>query len=121
MQPTEPMLMKHLIRLRLLRRRRELLARYRDEIERADEELESRETEDIERATEQWDARVLSLLGSADARAISEVIDALRRLDAGDYGVCTSCGDPVAEARLEALPEAATCIACASVLERRTA
>jgi DnaK suppressor protein len=41
------------------------------------------------------------------------VIDAaLARLDAGTYGICTSCGEAVAPERLEALPWAALCIAC---------
>lgn len=46
------------------------------------------------------------------------VDDALDRLAAGSYGTCTECGEPVAEERLEALPAAALCIDCASVMER---
>ena len=37
---------------------------------------------------------------------------ALARLDAGTYGVCTSCGRPIAPERLEAIPWAAFCIDC---------
>jgi DnaK suppressor protein len=37
---------------------------------------------------------------------------ALARLDAGTYGGCTSCHQPIAPARLEALPWAALCIEC---------
>jgi DnaK suppressor protein len=37
---------------------------------------------------------------------------ALARLDAGTYGVCASCGRPVAPERLEAIPWAAFCIDC---------
>jgi RNA polymerase-binding protein DksA len=38
---------------------------------------------------------------------------ALRALDNGTYGTCTSCGNPIARERLEAIPWAATCIDCA--------
>ncbi len=38
--------------------------------------------------------------------------EALARLDAGTYGVCTSCHVPIAPGRLEALPWAALCIDC---------
>jgi RNA polymerase-binding protein DksA len=38
---------------------------------------------------------------------------ALRRLDDGTYGSCTSCGKPIAAERLEAIPWAALCIDCA--------
>lgn len=38
---------------------------------------------------------------------------ALRAIDDGSYGRCTSCGNPIAPERLEAIPWAATCIDCA--------
>jgi len=47
-----------------------------------------------------------------DERA--EVEEAIRRMDAGTYGVCVRCGDPIPPARLEARPMATMCVACAS-------
>ncbi|MBC2933289.1 TraR/DksA C4-type zinc finger protein [Nocardioides sp. zg-1228] len=44
---------------------------------------------------------------------VAEVDAALERVDAGTYGVCESCGRPIGDARLEALPAARTCIRCA--------
>ena len=38
--------------------------------------------------------------------------DALRRLDAGQYGVCQSCDDRIPEKRLRALPWARYCLTC---------
>lgn len=46
------------------------------------------------------------------------VEDALARLGVGTYGTCTSCGRPIAEARLEAIPWAGTCIECARDAQR---
>lgn len=43
---------------------------------------------------------------------IEAVNAALARIDAGTYGVCVTCGQPIAAARLEALPAAAHCIDC---------
>jgi len=105
------------IRQELLDRRRLLLRRYRDELERVEEELSTRQAEDAERATEQWDAEVLSHLGDTDVRAITAVIEALRRLDHGTYGRCVICAKNITAARLHALPEAATCIECATSRE----
>lgn len=45
---------------------------------------------------------------------LAEIDAALGRLDAGVYGVCESCGRPIAPERLEARPMARTCIECAS-------
>jgi DnaK suppressor protein len=49
-----------------------------------------------------------------------EAVDAaLARLDAGTYGVCTTCGARVGEDRLEALPWAALCIDCQRAVGHR--
>lgn len=59
-------------------------------------------------------AQVDALARYAAAR-VEEVDAAFARLDAGTYGVCASCGRPIAEGRLEARPTALTCVACAAV------
>lgn len=46
---------------------------------------------------------------------LRDVEDALAKLDAGTYGTCERCSGPIGEARLEAMPAARRCIACASV------
>ncbi|MHB1534577.1 MAG: TraR/DksA family transcriptional regulator [Acidimicrobiales bacterium] len=59
--------------------------------------------------------RELDLILSAQARAsIAEIDRALEKLDAGTYGVCEQCGQPIPQARLEALPHAALCVSCKS-------
>ncbi|GAT67733.1 TraR/DksA C4-type zinc finger protein [Planomonospora sp. ID91781] len=47
------------------------------------------------------------------------VLEALRRIDDGCYGLCVDCGRPVPEGRLEARPEASRCVQCQSRRERR--
>jgi RNA polymerase-binding protein DksA len=44
---------------------------------------------------------------------LARVETALRALDAGTYGRCANCGNPIAPERLEAIPWAPTCIDCA--------
>lgn len=44
---------------------------------------------------------------------------ALTRLDDGDYGYCTSCGEEIAEKRLDFDPAVPVCLACASLSERK--
>lgn len=47
-----------------------------------------------------------------------EAIDAaLKRLDAGAYGVCVDCSQPIAQPRLLTKPEASRCIACQEISE----
>jgi DnaK suppressor protein len=48
------------------------------------------------------------------AETLSEIEEALGKFDAGTYGRCERCGEPIADARLEAMPAARLCIVCAS-------
>ena len=48
------------------------------------------------------------------ANEIASVRRALERIEDGSYGQCVKCGEEIAEGRLEARPEAALCIDCAS-------
>ena len=45
---------------------------------------------------------------------LQEIDAALEKFEAGTYGRCESCGNPIADARLEAMPAARLCISCAS-------
>ncbi len=58
----------------------------------------------------------------ADARRDLEEFHAgraaLARLDAGDYGTCIDCGEPIPAPRLQAQPFAIRCIACQERRER---
>lgn len=47
-------------------------------------------------------------------RTVAELEAARDRLVEGTYGTCERCGRPIDPARLEARPEARTCVACAA-------
>jgi DnaK suppressor protein len=44
---------------------------------------------------------------------------ALDRIQAGTYGTCESCGEPIGKARLQAFPRATLCVTCKQREERR--
>lgn len=63
-------------------------------------------------ASELSDAdREVALIEAADDQR-GQVLAALARIDAGTYGVCVDCGQPISEARLQVRPEAARCLQC---------
>lgn len=72
-----------------------------------DEESGEGDTLNIERE------RDLALSAQASA-AVDEIDRALAKMDAGTYGICERCGNPIPKARLKALPYAALCVACKS-------
>ena len=57
---------------------------------------------------------------NANARdLLDQSTHALRRLEAGTYGICESCGSVIPAGRLRAFPRATLCIACKQAEERR--
>ena len=62
--------------------------------------------------------RDLALIGTLQER-MREVDRALERLDAGSYGLCENCNQPIAPERLEARPFATHCVNCQSQVDRQ--
>jgi DnaK suppressor protein len=54
-----------------------------------------------------------STLLESEQELSDEIDAALQRIDNGTFGTCEECGQPIAEARLEALPYVRYCIQCA--------
>ena len=52
---------------------------------------------------------------------MSKIEHALRKLGAGDYGLCEECEDQISLKRLEARPEAQLCIQCKEAQEKEEA
>lgn len=50
---------------------------------------------------------------------LAEIEHALHEIDAGTYGLCENCKQPIELARLEALPQATLCLNCKTLKERQ--
>jgi RNA polymerase-binding protein DksA len=74
-----------------------------------------------ERAKELEDSEVVDALGNEAREELAKISAALRRMDAGDFGVCTECGATIDRGRLDAYPYADECIDCARFEEHRKA
>ena len=51
-------------------------------------------------------------LKQTDAKILQRIEEALWRIEKGTYGMCRECGEPIAEARLKAIPWTGLCITC---------
>lgn len=67
-----------------------------------------------ERATQMEDDESLEGQAAVVSNELASVRRALDRIDDGAYGECVKCGAEISAGRLEARPEAALCIDCAS-------
>ncbi|PWI08020.1 DNA-binding protein [Streptomyces sp. NWU339] len=57
---------------------------------------------------------------AANAREmLTQYERATQRLDAGTYGLCENCGNPIGKARMQAFPRATLCVECKQKQERR--
>ena len=61
----------------------------------------------VERMTDAYQARTLYA-------TVTEIDQALERLDAGTYGNCLVCGNEIPQERLLAVPWAALCVPCSA-------
>jgi DnaK suppressor protein len=68
-------------------------------------------TEAVSRLTEIGVGRSLEITLARTERALG-------KLDDGSYGTCDVCGEPIASARLQAMPDSVMCVPCANAGRR---
>jgi RNA polymerase-binding transcription factor len=99
-------------RRRLLETRESLLRT----VAASDEEMAALEApgpgDSLDHASSRSIATLMSRLAGQEKRELDEVAAALRRLGSGAYGVCESCREPIAVARLRAVPATRCCVHC---------
>lgn len=66
-----------------------------------------------EQATQRENDEVLEQLGETEIAEMEQIRRAVERIEAGTYGQCEGCGEPIDPKRLEAVPVTGVCIACA--------
>lgn len=100
----------------LTEQRARLIGEIQDELERSGEQ---HYVDLAGRVADTGDEALADLLADVDAALIDRHVnelraidDALGRMDAGGFGVCVDCGQPIGFARLKTLPTALRCSAC---------
>ena len=66
-----------------------------------------------EQATERENDEVLESLGNASEQELVMINNALKRIEAGEYFICSNCGEDIPPKRLELLPFTSHCVNCA--------
>ena len=91
------------------------LAELEDRLSRIERDLaEPPDADSSERAVQMEDDDALEGQAALISNEIAAARRALERIEDGSYGECVRCGNDIAAGRLEARPEAALCIECAS-------
>ena len=101
------------VRQKLEQQKQKLLARaakVRADITRSSGPLDK---DFAEQVVQMENDAVLAGIGEATAAELAQINRALAQMDAGNYGTCSRCGQPIGERRLRALPYSDRCITCA--------
>jgi len=67
-----------------------------------------------DRATDLENQDALEGIENSELDEIRQILEALKRISEGTYGICVHCGAPIDPKRLNALPTATRCISCAA-------
>jgi DnaK suppressor protein len=105
-------------RKKLVEHQQQILSLYEHDL-KVGQQASDEGTEDIvDRANNSYNREFMFALSDAERQILLEIEDALKRLDAGDFGVCSNCQIEIAKARLRALPWAKYCVDCQEQAER---
>ena len=96
----------------LLRKRGELMDTSSKPLQWTMENNSGRQGDMADQAAGNNEVHIQLKLKQTDAKILQAIDEALRRIDQGTFGVCRDCGEPIAEARLNAIPWTRVCIAC---------
>ncbi|TET31874.1 MAG: TraR/DksA family transcriptional regulator [Planctomycetota bacterium] len=105
-------------RRRLIELQENLLKRYLEISNHADDSPGDRPSDIMDLASDSFEHDLAATLSEGEAKNLFLIRDALRRIDDGQYGVCGECNGKIGAARLEARPYATLCIECKQKMER---
>jgi DnaK suppressor protein len=96
----------------LLRKRSEILAAGGIKPLQSSMDTNSRQGDLADQASGNNEVHIALKLRQTDAKILQAIEEALGRIENGSYGICRDCGEPIAEARLNAIPWTRVCRAC---------
>src|SRR6266511_2255815 len=96
----------------LLRKRGEIVGTGGIKPLQASMENNTRQGDMADQASGNNEVHIQLRLKQTDAKILQAIEEALWRMEKGTYGVCRDCGEPIAEARLRAIPWTRVCITC---------
>lgn len=103
---------------KLLEKRAELQNAYRDKLTRSGDAGADGALDPADKASVNYNKEFWYALSDADRKVMRLIDEALREIQAGTFGECSHCGEPIQRKRLEAVPWARHCLACQDLQDR---
>lgn len=96
----------------LRQKRREVVSLYEHDVKVGQESTDDNADDFADRANNSYNRETMFALSDVERRMVIQIDEALRRLDKGQFGICTHCGSHIGQPRIEAVPWAKFCIDC---------
>ena len=96
----------------LLKKRADILGTSGIKPLQASMENNTRQGDMADQASGNNEVHIQLKLKQTDAKILQATEEALERIEKGTYGICRDCGEPIAPARLDAIPWTRVCIEC---------
>ena len=96
----------------LLKKRTEILGTGGIKPLQASMDNNTRQGDMADQASGNNEVHIALKLKQTDAKILQAIEEALARIEDGTYGACRDCGEPIAGARLDAIPWTRVCLAC---------
>ena len=107
----------------LLAKRNELLGNVsymeKDALQEERSDLSNMPIHMADMGTDSYEQEFTLELMDSERKIISEIDEALGRIENGTYGICQLNGEPIPKSRLVAIPWARYCVPCASLIEKK--
>lgn len=99
--------------------RREGLVGIVEQAEMSSRERDSEATQDpADMAANAYNKELMVSMSENDRKLLTMIDEALVRIEAGEFGECIRCGEPILDRRLDAIPWARYCIKCQDLFEK---
>lgn len=85
----------------------------------SEQSLEEGSGDAVDIASVEISQAAIQKLGTRELKHLKKIDHALKKFDNDEFGICESCGEEIAYARLEARPVAQFCIDCKTLQEQR--
>lgn len=106
------------VRRLLNNQRNEILAMYHQDVKAGQEASDEGSDDIVDRANNAYSRELLFSISDGERHTLLRIEESLGRLDAGNYGICTNCGNEIRAGRLRAMPWARYCIDCQELAEK---
>lgn len=102
----------------ILEKRKELITKNIQESRNSIDSLKNSEcNDDVDYAEISSDSFKEGIIANQQLKELSEIEDALKRINNGTYGICEMCDETIALGRLRAKPFAKFCTPCREIYE----